>query len=123
MVPGLQISLKELICLVNHESLFAIHKSMAIPRYAKLLRIQVRTHGGGKSINLWQMFTWVSLRYMIAVEQTMKTSYYIPIPKIPFQSYMLSVFPNGNGFIQQDNAPCNKANIVREWLEEKYAVF
>ncbi len=31
---------------------------------------------------------------------------------------METVFPGGCGLFQQDNAPCHKAKMVQEWLEE-----
>lgn len=33
-------------------------------------------------------------------------------------SLMPMVFPDGSGFLQQDNAPCNTAKIVQKWFEE-----
>lgn len=33
--------------------------------------------------------------------------------------FMETVFPNGGGFCQQDNAICHAAEMSREWLEER----
>jgi len=31
---------------------------------------------------------------------------------------MSTLFPDGSGLFQQDNAPCHTAHIVQEWFEE-----
>jgi len=33
---------------------------------------------------------------------------------------MTMVFPYGSGLFLQDNAPCQTAHIVQEWVEENY---
>ncbi len=32
--------------------------------------------------------------------------------------FMTTVYPSFNGYIQQDNAPCHKAQIISDWLLE-----
>ncbi|KAK3519523.1 hypothetical protein QTP70_033853, partial [Hemibagrus guttatus] len=32
--------------------------------------------------------------------------------------FMETVFPDGCGLFQQDNAPCHKAKIIQEWFDE-----
>ncbi|GBM70738.1 Transposable element Tc1 transposase [Araneus ventricosus] len=48
----------------------------------------------------------------------MKAANYLNITADQLHPYMAFVFPTGNGFFQQDNAPCHKARIVLEWFEE-----
>ncbi|GBM44521.1 Transposable element Tc1 transposase [Araneus ventricosus] len=76
------------------------------------------TQSGGGGIMLWGTFSWVALRPVVVVEQTMKAANYLNIIADQLHSYMAFVFPTGNGIFQQDNAPCHKARIVLEWFEE-----
>ena len=39
------------------------------------------------------------------------------------QSFMETVFPDGCGLFQQDNAPTHKATMVQEWFEEHNKIF
>ncbi|GFV52135.1 transposase domain containing protein [Trichonephila clavipes] len=69
-------------------------------------------HAGGGSIMLWRTFSWVLLRPVVVVEQTMNATGYLNIIADQLHPYMTSVSPAGNGMFQQDNAPCHKAKIV-----------
>ncbi|GFX90901.1 transposable element Tc1 transposase [Trichonephila clavipes] len=53
----------------------------------------------------------------------MNATRYLNILADQLHPYMASVFPAGNGMIQQDNAPCHKAKIVLEWFQEHDAEF
>ncbi|GBL98602.1 Transposable element Tc1 transposase [Araneus ventricosus] len=76
------------------------------------------TQIGGGSIMLWGTFSWAALGPVVVVEQTMKAANYLNITVDHLHHYMAFVFPTGNGFFQQDNAPCHKARIVLKWFEE-----
>ncbi|GBL91030.1 hypothetical protein AVEN_184419-1 [Araneus ventricosus] len=74
---------------------------------------------GGGGIMLWGTFSWAALGPVVVVEQTTKAANYLNIIADQLHPYMAFVFPTGNGIFQQDNAPCDKARIVLEWLEER----
>ncbi|GBM72217.1 hypothetical protein AVEN_244005-1 [Araneus ventricosus] len=48
----------------------------------------------------------------------MKAANYLNITADQLHPYMASVFPTGNGIIQQDNSSRHKARIVLEWFKE-----
>ncbi|GFV82791.1 transposase domain containing protein [Trichonephila clavipes] len=53
----------------------------------------------------------------------MNATGYLTIIADQFHPYMASVFPDGNGMVQQDNALCHKAKIVLQWFHEHDAEF
>ncbi|GFU55377.1 transposase domain containing protein [Trichonephila clavipes] len=66
---------------------------------------------------------WAFLGPVVVVELTMNATGYLNIIADQLNPYMASVFPDGNGMFQQDNAPCHKAKIVLEWFQEHDAEF
>lgn len=53
----------------------------------------------------------------------MKTEDYMNIIADQLHPYMASVFPNVNGVLQQNKAPCQDVPIVLEWFQEHKAEF
>ncbi|GFT50543.1 transposase domain containing protein [Trichonephila clavipes] len=53
----------------------------------------------------------------------MNATRYLNIIADQLHPYMASVFPGGNGMVQQDKAPCRKTKIVLEWFQEHDAEF
>ncbi|GFU48348.1 hypothetical protein TNCV_3342411 [Trichonephila clavipes] len=51
------------------------------------------------------MFSWVTLRPVVVVEQTMNATGYLKMIADQLHPYMAYVFPAGNGMFQLDNAP------------------
>nr|KAF6369295.1 hypothetical protein mMyoMyo1_010662 [Myotis myotis] len=72
---------------------------------------------GGGSVMVWGMFSWHDLGPLIRVECLNSTTY-LSIIGDQVHPIMLMVYPNGDGFFQQDNAPCHDARIVQEWVQE-----
>nr|KAF6360073.1 hypothetical protein mMyoMyo1_011031 [Myotis myotis] len=64
------------------------------------------------------MFSWHDLGPLIHVEQRLNSTTYLSIVADQVHPIMLMVYPNGDGFFQQDNAPCHGARIVQEWFQE-----
>ena len=60
---------------------------------------------------------------MVVVEQALKVIEWLNIIKDQLRPYMVPVFPNENGVIQQDNATCHMARIALEWIQEHDAEF
>nr|KAF6330375.1 hypothetical protein mMyoMyo1_012365 [Myotis myotis] len=73
---------------------------------------------GGGSVMVWGMFSWHDLGPLIRVEQRLNSTTYLSIIADQVHPIMLMAYPNGDGFFQQDNAPCHGARIVQEWFQE-----
>nr|KAF6310702.1 hypothetical protein mMyoMyo1_008760 [Myotis myotis] len=72
----------------------------------------------GGSVMVWGMFSWHDLGSLIHVEQHLNSTTYLSIIADQVHPIMLMVYPNGDGFFQQDNAPCHGARIVQECFQE-----
>ncbi|KAK3535233.1 hypothetical protein QTP70_005025 [Hemibagrus guttatus] len=72
----------------------------------------------GGSVMLWSMFCWETLGPAIHVDVTLTRSTYLSIVAEHLNPFMETVFPDGCGLFQQDNAPCHKAKMVQEWFDE-----
>nr|KAF6310699.1 hypothetical protein mMyoMyo1_008757 [Myotis myotis] len=73
---------------------------------------------GGGSVMVWGMFSWPDLGPLICVEQHLNSTTYLSIIADQVYPIMLMVYLNGDGFFQQENAPCHGACIVQEWFQE-----
>ena len=67
---------------------------------------------------LWPMFCWETLGPAIYVDVTLTLTTYLSIVADHIHPFMKTVFPDGCGLFQQDNALCHKAKIVHEQFEE-----
>ncbi|KAE8297395.1 Transposable element Tcb1 transposase Transposable element Barney transposase [Larimichthys crocea] len=74
--------------------------------------------GGGGSVMLWAMFCWETLGPVIHVDVTLTPTTYLNIVTDHVHPFMETVFPDGSGLFQQENAPYHKAKVVQEWFEE-----
>ncbi|KAK3549732.1 hypothetical protein QTP86_007743 [Hemibagrus guttatus] len=73
---------------------------------------------GGGSVMLWAMFCWETLGPAIHVDASLTRTTYLSIAADHVHPFMETLFPDGCGLFQQDNAPCHKANMVQEWFDE-----
>lgn len=73
-----------------------------------------RRHAGGGSMMLSAMFWWETLSRGIHQDVTLTHLTQLSIVADQVQTFMATVFLNGNGLFQQGNAP----KIVQEWFEE-----
>ena len=69
------------------------------------------------------LFSWSTLGPIIPLEQSLTSMRYVNIIADQFHPFMATVFPSGDGVYQQDNSPCHKGRIVREWFEENSSDF
>ena len=67
---------------------------------------------------IWGMFSWHDSGPLIRVEQHLNSTTYLSITADQVHPIKLMAYPNGDGFFQQDNAPCHGAHIVQEWFQE-----
>ncbi|KAK3528676.1 hypothetical protein QTP70_007720 [Hemibagrus guttatus] len=92
------------------------------PRDPRIDRIRGCTMGrrraGGGSVLLWKMFCWETLGPAVHVDVTVTRSTYLSIVADHVHSFMETLFPDGCGLFQQDNAPCHKAEMVQEWFDD-----
>ncbi|KAJ8271951.1 hypothetical protein COCON_G00108100 [Conger conger] len=70
------------------------------------------------SVTLQAMFFWETMTPVIHVGVTLTPATYLNIVAYQVHPFMATVFPDGCGLFQQDNAPCHTAKIVQEWFEE-----
>ncbi|KAK3548209.1 hypothetical protein QTP70_005161 [Hemibagrus guttatus] len=59
------------------------------------------------------MFCWETLGPAFHVDVTVTRSTYLSIAVDHVHSFMETLFPDGCGLFQQDNAPCHKAEMVQ----------
>ncbi|KAK3566489.1 hypothetical protein QTP86_034054 [Hemibagrus guttatus] len=69
-------------------------------------------------VMLWAMFCWETLGPAIHVDVTLTHTTCLSIVADHVHPSMETVFPDGCGLFQQDNAPCHKAKMVQEWFDE-----
>ncbi|KAK3535325.1 hypothetical protein QTP70_007940 [Hemibagrus guttatus] len=67
---------------------------------------------------LWSVFCWETLGPAIHVDVTLTRSTYLSIAADHVHPFMETLFPDGCGLFQQDNAPCHKAEMVQEWFDD-----
>lgn len=72
----------------------------------------------GGVVMLWAMFCWETLGPAVHVDDALTGSTYLNIIADQVHPFMETVFPDGSGLFQQDNAPCRTEETVLEWFEE-----
>lgn len=78
---------------------------------------------GGGGIMVWGMFSWSTLGPLISVETSLNSTEYLRIVADHVHPFMAVMFPDGDGYFQQDNAPCHRARTVSQWFEEHESEF
>ncbi len=72
--------------------------------------------GGG--VIVWGIFSWHTLGPLIPTEPRLNDPAYLSIVADHVHPFMTTVCPSSDGYFQQDNAPCHKAQIVSDWFLE-----
>ena len=80
--------------------------------------IATTLQAGGGNVIVWGMFSWHSLGPLIRVHGRQNKTSYLNIVADQVHPVMLMIYPNGNGYFQQDNATCHTADIVKDWFAE-----
>ncbi len=73
---------------------------------------------GSGGIMVWGIFSWHTLGPLVPVEHCLNTTAYLSIAAGHVHPFMTTVYPSSDGYFQQDNAPCNKAQIISDWFLE-----
>ncbi len=66
---------------------------------------------------LW-IFSWHTLGPLVPIEHRLNAKAYLSIVADYVHPFMTTVYPSSDGYFQQDNAPCHKAQIISDWFLE-----
>ncbi len=73
---------------------------------------------GGGGVMVWGMFSWHTLGILVPIEHRLNATAYLSIVTDHVHPFMTTVYPSSDGYFQQDNAPCHKAEIISDWFLE-----
>ncbi len=69
-------------------------------------------HGGG--VIVWGIYSWYTLGTLVPIEYRLNATAYRSIVTDHVYPYMTTLYPFPDGYFQQDNAPCHKAQIISD---------
>ncbi len=72
--------------------------------------------GGG--VMVWGIFSWHTLGPLVPFEHRLNATAYLSIVADHVHPFMTTVYPSSDGYFQQDNTPCDKAQIISDWFLE-----
>ncbi len=64
------------------------------------------------------IFSWHTLGLLVPIEHCLNTTAYPSIVADHVHPFMTTVYRSSDGYFQQDNAPCHKAQIISDWFLE-----
>ncbi len=67
---------------------------------------------------MWGVFSWHTLGPLVPIEHRLNATSYLSIVSDHVHPFMTTVYPSSDGYFQQDNAPCDKAQIISDWFLE-----
>uniref|UniRef100_A0A673H0H9 Transposase Tc1-like domain-containing protein n=1 Tax=Sinocyclocheilus rhinocerous TaxID=307959 RepID=A0A673H0H9_9TELE len=73
---------------------------------------------GGGGVMVWGIFSWHTLGPLVPIEHHLNATAYLSIVADHVHPFMTTVYPSSDGYFQQDNAPCHKAQIISDWFLE-----
>ncbi len=76
---------------------------------------QVQAAGG---VMVWGIFYWHTLGPLLPFKHCLNTTIYLSIVADHVHPFMTTVYPSSDGYFQQDNAPCHKAQVILDWFLE-----
>ncbi len=74
-------------------------------------------------VMVWGIFSWHTLGPLVPIEHRLYATAYLSIVADHVHPFMTKVCPSSDGYFQQDNAPCHKAQIISDWFLEHYNEF
>ncbi len=69
-------------------------------------------------VMVWGIFSWHTLDPLVPIEHRLNARAYLSIVAYHVHPFMTTVYPSSDGYFQQDNAPCHKAQIISDWFLE-----
>ncbi len=73
---------------------------------------------GGGGVKVCGIFSWHTLGPLVPIEHRLNDTAYLNIVYDHVHPFMTTVYPTSDGYFQQDNAPCHKAQIISDWFLE-----
>ncbi len=67
---------------------------------------------------VWGIFSWHTLDPLVPIEHRLNATAYLSIVAYHVHPFMTTVYTSSDGYFQQDNAPCHKAQIISDWFLE-----
>ncbi len=64
------------------------------------------------------MFSWHTLGPLVPIGHCLNAMAYLSIVSDHVHPFMATMYPSSDGYFQQDNAPCHKAQIISNWFLE-----
>ncbi len=74
--------------------------------------------GGGGGVMVGGIFSWHTFGPLVQIEHRLNATAYLSIGADHVHPFMTTVYPSLDGYFQQDNAPCHKAQIISDWFLE-----
>ncbi len=68
---------------------------------------------GGGGVMVLGIFYWHT--FVVSIEHCLNTTAYLSIVADHVPPFMTTVYPSSDGYFQQDNAPCHKAQIISDF--------
>ncbi len=81
----------------------------------------LNSSGGG--VMVWGIFSWYTLGLLVPIEHRLNATAYLSIVADNAHPFMTTVYPSSDGYFQQDNTPCHKAQLISDWFLEHDNVF
>ncbi len=78
----------------------------------------VSTVQAGGGVMVWGYFFWHTLGLFVPIEHRVNARAYLSIVADHVHPFVTTVYPSSDGYFQQDNAPCHKAQIISDWFLE-----
>ncbi len=78
-------------------------------------RVSTAQAGGGGGVMLWGIFSWHT---SVPIEHHLNAKAYLSVDADHVPPFMTIVNPSCGGYFQQDNVPCQKAQIISNWFLE-----
>ncbi len=63
---------------------------------------------------VWGIYSWLILGPLVQIEHRLNATAYLSIVGDYVHTFMTTVYPSSDGYFQQDNAPCHKAQIISD---------
>ncbi len=70
---------------------------------------------GGGGVMVWGIFSWHALGPLVPTKHRLNATAYLSIVADHVHPFMTTVYPSSDGYFQQDNAPCHKAQIISDF--------